>query len=88
MPDADAAGARFAADVKASLDAEGLEYRVVSFGDVGKKDVTDFLGEHTVEDLVRRIGSDWVRMPDGRRVQDELPESETLEPALAGGITL
>jgi len=60
----------------------------MTFGDVGAKDVTDFLAEHTVADLVRRLGSDWVRMPDGRRVQDELPESETLESVLYGGITI
>jgi hypothetical protein len=58
MPDADAAGARFAEDVKVSLDAEGLEYRVVSSGDVGKKDVSDSLAQHAEEDSIRRIGPD------------------------------
>jgi len=60
----------------------------VTFDDVCAKDVTDFLAEHTVEDLVRRLGSDWVRMPDGERLQDELPESETLESVSDGRITL
>ena len=89
MPDADAAGARFATDVKASLDAEEIEYRVVSFEDAGAKDVTDFLAVHTVEDLVRRIGADWVRMPDGTRLND--PDSSEVLPkgmelaALGGG---
>lgn len=88
MPDADAAGARFAADVKASLDAEGIEYRVVSFEDAGAKDVTDFLAVHTMEDLVRRIGADWVRMPDGTRLSE--PDSsevlpEGMELAVFGG---
>src|SRR5260370_40040737 len=50
MPDADAAGAKFAAEVEASLKAEGIEYRVVSFADVVAKDVTDFLAVHTVEE--------------------------------------
>ena len=64
MPDADAAGAKFAADVKASLHAEGIEYRVVSFEDVGAKDVTDFLeAGHTAEELAQRIGTDWVDVP-------------------------
>jgi DNA primase len=88
MPDADAAGEKFAAKVIESLDAERIEYRVVTFADSSAKDVTEFLAEHTVEDLVRRLGTDWVRMPDGRRVQDSVPESETLEPALAGEITI
>jgi hypothetical protein len=64
MPDADEAGAKFAADVKASLHAEGIEYRVVSFEDVGAKDVTDFLeAGHTAEELAQRIGTDWVDVP-------------------------
>jgi len=60
------AGFRTIPNVTESLDAQPIE-RVVTFGDVGAKDVTEFLAEHTVEDLVRRMGSDWVRMPDGRR---------------------
>ena len=88
LRDADAAGEKFAANVAASLAAERIEYRVVTFGDVGTKDVTDFLGEHTVEDLVRRMGTNWVRMPDGRRLQDGVPESEMLESVLDGGITI
>lgn len=87
MPDADAAGEKFAASVTASLDAERIEHRVVTFGDVDAKDVTEFRGEHTVEDLVRRMGTDWVRMPDGQRL-DSLPESETLESVLDGDITI
>jgi 5S rRNA maturation endonuclease (ribonuclease M5) len=75
MPDADEAGARFAASVKASLDAEGIEYHVVSFSGTGAKDVTDYLAEHTVEQLVRHIGVDWVRMPNGRRVEPSVETS-------------
>jgi hypothetical protein len=70
MPDADDAGARFAAAVQQSLDADGIGYRIVTFGDAGAKDVTDFLAENRVEDLVRRIGIDWVRMPGGRRLEE------------------
>ena len=89
MPDADAAGARFATDVKASLDAEEIEYRVVSFEDAGAKDVTDFLAVHTLEDLVRRIGADWVRMPDGTRLNESdssevLPGAWSLLSSVAG----
>jgi hypothetical protein len=82
MPDADAAGARFAADVKASLEAEGIQYRVVSFADVGQKDVSDFLkAGYTAEDLVRRIGTDWVCTPDGTRLEGDVP-SLGMEPEL------
>lgn len=88
MPDADAAGARFATDVKASLDAEEIEYRVVSFEDAGAKDVTDFLAVHTMEDLVRRIGADWVRMADGTRLNEPDPSEvlpKGMELAALGG---
>ncbi len=60
MPDHDEAGERYEEDVKASLDAEGIDYRVVKFGDVGCKDVSDFLLEHSVDDLAYRIGADFV----------------------------
>jgi len=72
MPDADSAGEKFAAEVIASLEAEGIEFRMVTFEDAGAKDVTEFLAEHTVEELVRRIGADWVRMPDGKQLVDDL----------------
>jgi DNA-binding MarR family transcriptional regulator len=71
MPDNDDAGRRYAADVKASLEAEGIEYREVTFQDAGVKDVTEYKADHTVEDLVRKIGTDWVRMPDGTKPEDE-----------------
>jgi hypothetical protein len=41
-------------------------YRIVSFADVGAKDVTDFLAWYPASDLVKRIGTDWVDLP--RRV--------------------
>ncbi len=78
MPDADEAGAKYSADVRASLETEGIEYRIVTFADVGQKDVTDFLAAgHTKEELAVRIGTDWVNIPmeeskDGFR----LPEPE------------
>jgi DNA-binding MarR family transcriptional regulator/5S rRNA maturation endonuclease (ribonuclease M5) len=75
MPDADEAGKRWETQVTESLDAEGINYRVVSFDGTGCKDVTDYLEENSVEDLVRRIGTDWIRMPDGTWLTD--PESDT-----------
>jgi len=85
MPDADEAGAKFAASVKASLEAEDIEYRVVSFDDVGAKDVTDFLeAGHTVEELAQRIGTDWVKVPS-QQPQGEfrLPETELVQVDIA-----
>jgi 5S rRNA maturation endonuclease (ribonuclease M5) len=73
MPDADSAGEKFAADVKASLEAEGIEFRTVTFEDAGAKDVTDYLAEHTVEELVRCLGVDWIQMPDGKQLVDDSP---------------
>jgi DNA-binding MarR family transcriptional regulator len=61
MPDADDAGARYAADVIRSLEQEGIEHRLVSFADVGCKDVTDFLQRHPVENLIARIDTAWGR---------------------------
>jgi hypothetical protein len=60
MPDDDEAGEQCAAAVKASLRAEGIVYREVRFGDVGCKDVSDFLVEHSVQELIQRIGADLV----------------------------
>jgi DNA primase len=45
MPDADAAGKKFGACIAQSLKSESIEYRIVRFEDVGKKDVTDFLAD-------------------------------------------
>jgi hypothetical protein len=70
MPDADEAGSVWQAAVTTSLMAEGIEYTVVSFADTGCKDLTEFMREHTVEELVRRCGFDWVRMPDGSWLAD------------------
>jgi hypothetical protein len=85
MPDDDEAGKRYEADVIASLEAEGIRYRVVKFGDAGLKDVSDFLVEHTVDDLVERIGDDW--LPHYEYIVPRVYESpEGME--LSGGITI
>jgi CHC2 zinc finger/Toprim-like len=56
MPDDDEAGERYADAVAVSLMAEGIEYREVKFGDVGCKDVSDFLLKHSVMELAERMG--------------------------------
>jgi DNA primase len=61
MPDDDEAGARFAENVAASLLQRGILYRTVTFGDVGAKDLSDFLAlGRGREEVVERIGGDWV----------------------------
>jgi hypothetical protein len=61
MPDFDEAGKRYCAEIIKSLEARDIEYVVVSFGDTGAKDVTDFIKQGgTREELVGRIGRDWV----------------------------
>jgi hypothetical protein len=62
MPDADEAGSSWLKAVIATLEAEGIQHRVVSFADAGCKDLTEFMVGHSVEELVHRCG-DWVRMP-------------------------
>jgi 5S rRNA maturation endonuclease (ribonuclease M5) len=70
MPDSDEPGKKYAADVKASLEAEDIEYRVVTFDNVGQKDVTDFLkAGHSVQELAWRIGPDWVDVPGEEQVE-------------------
>jgi DNA primase len=56
----DEAGEQYAIAVRASLEAESIQYREVRFGDVGCKDVSDFLLEHSVSELIERIGVDLV----------------------------
>lgn len=62
MPDDDEPGARYAASIGASLDQRGIAYRTVSFhDDADVKDLSDFMeAGHTREELVERIGRDWV----------------------------
>lgn len=65
MPDNDAPGEAYAEAVRASLNAEHIKYKTVSFAGTGAKDVTEYLSNrHTTEELVRLIDSDWVRMPE------------------------
>jgi 5S rRNA maturation endonuclease (ribonuclease M5) len=62
LPDADEAGARFAEAVQQSLRQRGIEFRVVRFDDAGAKDVTDYLtAGGTAEQVIQRLGEDWVR---------------------------
>lgn len=80
LPDDDEAGKRYADSIEESLKAEGIECRRVSFAGTGAKDVTEYLEEHTIEDLVRLIGVDWIRMPDGRELENPLAEPYMLDP--------
>ncbi len=78
MPDADEAGERYRAEVEASLRTRGIEFRVVGFGDVGVKDVSEFVANGgTKQDLADRIGKDWVRATEPStfdRDEDELAQ--------------
>jgi 5S rRNA maturation endonuclease (ribonuclease M5) len=80
LPDDDESGTRYADAIEASLKADGIEYRRCSFNGTGAKDVSEYLEHHTVEDLVRLIGIDWIRMPDGRELHDPLAEPYMLNP--------
>jgi DNA primase len=74
LGDDDDAGKRYIADVAASLEAQGIEFITGSFAGTGAKDVSDYLEEHSPEELIRHIGSEWLRMPDGRQiVTDDAP---------------
>lgn len=74
MPDADAAGEKYARDVIASLKAAGIEYVLVSFAGTGQKDVTDFLESHGKQALVHHVRqtTDWI--VDLRADEDEIIE--------------
>jgi len=65
MPDNDQPGEAYAVAVRASLDAEGITYKTVSFAGTGAKDVTEYIENgHTAEELVQLIDSAWVKMAD------------------------
>jgi 5S rRNA maturation endonuclease (ribonuclease M5) len=81
LPDDDAAGTQYADAIEESLKTEGIEYRRVSFSGTGAKDATEFMEHHSIEDLVRLIGTDWIRMPDGRELYDPLAEPPFLNPS-------
>ncbi len=79
MRDNDAPGEAYAEAVRASLDAENIKYKTVSFAGTGAKDVTEYLmNGHTAEELVQLIDSDWVTMPEGTHpaVPNELRHEE------------
>jgi 5S rRNA maturation endonuclease (ribonuclease M5) len=79
MPDNDAPGEDYAVTVRASLDAEHIEYASVSFAGTGSKDVTEYLqNDHTVEELVRLINSPWVKAPSshsGMPIEEDFIEA-------------
>jgi 5S rRNA maturation endonuclease (ribonuclease M5) len=70
LPDDDKAGTCYADAIEESLKAKKIEYRRVSFSGTGAKDVTEYMEKHSTEDLVRLIGVDWIRMPDGTTLED------------------
>jgi 5S rRNA maturation endonuclease (ribonuclease M5) len=80
LPDDDEAGTRYANAIEESLKAEGIEYRRCSLSGTGAKDVSEFMETHSIEDLVRLIGVDWIRMPDGQELEDPLAEPYVLIP--------
>jgi DNA primase len=51
MTDADEDGQKYQANIVASLDAANIEYRVVSIGDLGCKDVTEYVEKHSARSL-------------------------------------
>jgi 5S rRNA maturation endonuclease (ribonuclease M5) len=63
LPDADEPGRKYRDAMTASFDAAGIAYRVVEFGDGLGKDVSEFLADHSAEELVERIGTDWAEAP-------------------------
>ena len=65
MPDNDAPGEAYAEAIRASLEAENIPYKTVSFAGTGAKDVSEYLlNGGTKDDLVRLIDSEWVSMPN------------------------
>lgn len=92
MTDADEDGQKYQADIVASLDAANIEYRVVSIGDLGCKDVTEYVEKHSndpafPEELVRHMGTDWVDMPDGSILERTFEPNQTIH-ELDGAVEL
>jgi 5S rRNA maturation endonuclease (ribonuclease M5) len=80
MPDNDPAGEDYAVAIRAALSTQNIEYKSVSFAGTGAKDVTEYLqSDHSAEDLVNLIDSDWVTMPEashpGMPINDEVFEA-------------
>ena len=71
MPDADEAGQKYAKQVVESLKKLNIEHRVITFNDVGAKDVSEFLDSgHTNDEILERIGADWVQLESCAVVDD------------------
>jgi hypothetical protein len=70
LPDTDEPGKRYSANVQASLQRVGIEFKVVDFDDHGK-DFRDYLIEHEVGGLLRFINSDWLMSAEDREREEE-----------------
>ena len=72
MPDADEAGQKYAKQVVESLKKLNIEHRVITFNDVGAKDVSEFLDSgHTNDEILERTpGADWVQLESCAVVDD------------------
>lgn len=71
LPDEDEPGSAYADDVERSLQSAGIEYRRISFAGADCKDVSEYMKWYSIEDVVRLIGTDRVRMPEGRQLTDD-----------------
>jgi hypothetical protein len=78
MPDDDEAGRRYEAQILESLQRRGIESRVVRFGDVGAKDVTGFLADHSVTELLARLPADWVLRDEAQTFEPMQGEAPVL----------
>jgi 5S rRNA maturation endonuclease (ribonuclease M5) len=75
LPDADENGQRYAKAIAQSLEKRSIEHRRVDFTEPGVKDVSDYLGAgYTPEQLVQKIGTDWLLLPGETRVDSMLRE--------------
>ena len=59
LPDADEAGKRYADKIAKSLAKRGVTHKLVSFTDTLAKDVTDYLRDYSVSELLEHIGENW-----------------------------
>jgi 5S rRNA maturation endonuclease (ribonuclease M5) len=64
LSDNDAPGEEYAEKVRLSLDEQNIQHHTGSFAGTGAKDVTEYLECHTVRELARLIGSQWVTVSD------------------------
>jgi hypothetical protein len=68
MPDDDEPGTAYADSIEKSLQSAGIDYRRISLAGTNCKDVSEYMADHSVEDIVRLIGEHWVHEPDGKRL--------------------